>query len=269
MGCCVCCLNEGQKVGAVLSKFQPVPVRAAHDGLALVVGRVVLANPKAPLFTPADGKMCVWFRLTVEEEQRYEDTSESSSVVRWQQILCEERFADFYLQDGDVKIFVNGANRAQCKVQSEIDVASGASIFQKPPWGIAALFAGYSYKWGNLTNGATGNYRYFQQSFDANELVAGLGVVQAMAADPYSGAPIKQLCPINSNALTPETMNELNWRSMERDIFLDLTRRYPTVMLSDDKNLTNKVPVQPITNLPPWMTQQLRAPPAGWKGYGR
>lgn len=47
-------------------------------------------------------------------------------------------FVDFYLQDGISKVFVNGSNRGQCKVQSSVDAGGGASIFNQPPPGACA-----------------------------------------------------------------------------------------------------------------------------------
>ena len=45
MGCCFCCLSEGDKVSRVLDKFPPVAASQAQDGLLQkVVGRVVLAG---------------------------------------------------------------------------------------------------------------------------------------------------------------------------------------------------------------------------------
>ena len=76
----------------------------------------------------------------------------------WRHLLTEERYVDFYIQDGMSKVrssygwlpeattssltsgpvaqvFINGSNRGQCKVQSRVDAGGGASIFNQPPPG--------------------------------------------------------------------------------------------------------------------------------------
>ena len=37
------------------------------------------------------------------------------------QVCDVERFTDFYLQDGDKKVFVQGSNRGKCNMQSMTD----------------------------------------------------------------------------------------------------------------------------------------------------
>ena len=73
-------------------------------------------------FAPGSGKPCVWYRTNVYEERRevkrrqdqdgnwYEDVEH-----RWHHIAKDERFVDFYLQDGTSKVFING-NRGGCRI---------------------------------------------------------------------------------------------------------------------------------------------------------
>lgn len=148
MGCCFCCLNEAAKVGRVLDKFSPAPVREAQDGmLQKLVGRVVLAGTQ-PFYAPGSGRPCVWYRVTVSEERirmREERNAETGEVrmIReeyWEQICKDERFMDFYLQDGTAKLFVNASNRGTCRIQGTSD-SGRSSIFNEPPPGIRFLIA--------------------------------------------------------------------------------------------------------------------------------
>jgi hypothetical protein len=138
-------LDEGAKVGLVLDKFAPTPVKAAQDNtIQLLVGRVVIAG-QAPFYAPGSGKPCVYFNLVVEEEHHIVDhvevddgqgnkRMERRERDEWRVILKEEQYVDFYLQDGIFKVFVNGSNRGQCKVQSQKNTGH-ASIFSRPPPG--------------------------------------------------------------------------------------------------------------------------------------
>jgi hypothetical protein len=68
--------------------------------------------------------------------------------------------------------------RGHCKIQSLKD-QGGETFFTAPPPGIAYLIAKSvpSFSWVTNSN-RTGRFKYQQSSFDVNELVAALGVVQ-------------------------------------------------------------------------------------------
>ena len=186
MGCCFCCLSEGDKVSRVLDKFPPVPASQAQDGLLQkVVGRVVLAGTE-PYFAPGSGQPCVWYRTNVYEERRevrrrqdqdgnwYEDVDH-----RWHHIAKDERFVDFYLQDGTSKVFING-NRGGCRIHGTRE-SGRASVFNFPPPGIAKMIAercmlDLAFNWNHMLDGRTGRFHYTEESFDVNEMVAALGV---------------------------------------------------------------------------------------------
>jgi hypothetical protein len=66
--------------------------------------------------------------------------------------------ADFYLQDGVAKVFINGSNRGQCKVQATDDGAGGSNYFSAPPPGVAWLIAQHCTSFGGwgMMSGRTG-----------------------------------------------------------------------------------------------------------------
>jgi len=181
MGCCFCCLNEGDKVGRVLQRFPPAPVSQAQDGtLQKLVGRVVLAG-QHPFYTPGGGIPCVYYNVVVEEERvehRTDSEGRRQRHIVWHVICRDERFVDFYLQDGVNKLFVQGSNRGQCRIQGR-QGGGRSNFFNQPPPGIQMLIATHARGWGGWGHHEhrTGRFRYTESSFDVNELVAGLGVV--------------------------------------------------------------------------------------------
>eukprot|EP00912_Choanoflagellata_sp_UC4_P002137 UC4_evm1s1354 len=152
--CCSCCMSEGERVNAVLGKFQAQPCREAQDGkIQQLVGRCVLVREPG-FYAPADDKPCVYYRITVSEHQfRYEAVTRTDSEgkqsthmelrERWHVIVDEEHSTDFYLQDGSYKVYIAGANRSQIKVASTRDQGGRAYsnnfIGTAAPPGIAAL----------------------------------------------------------------------------------------------------------------------------------
>ena len=197
--------------------------------------------------------------MVVEEEWREEHLVQENGRTRreerfvWRTIAMVERSTDFYLQDGEYKVFVNGANRAQIKVHGDLSAAGGESIFSIPPPGIAAIIAESvaNHSWG-VFGGRTGRFRHFEWSFDVNELVCALGVVTP-AVDPFSGQNVKQLLPIRTDVLNQQFFDSQGWQDWDRRAWVDLTSIYPSVLISDDKSMTMCVQVQPIPNLPQWM----------------
>ncbi len=166
---------------------------------------MVLAG-NAPFYAPGDSRPCVWYRVVVEEERTREVHSTDANGNRrshtehyWVEVARDERMADFYLQDGPFKVFVNGSNRGTVRIQGTVDAGGNSNIFSAPPPGIQWLISQSGNAWG----GWLGKYRYSQESFDVNEMVAGLGhVVPAM--DPFSGTPCKFLMPLSKDALSQQ-----------------------------------------------------------------
>ena len=106
--------------------------------------------------------------------------------------------------------------------------------------------------WG-LLEGRTGRFRYTEQSFDCNELLAALGLV-APGMDPYTRQAVKLLTPFGADTLTEEFFTKNEWSDWDKRAWADLTKS-PAVLLSDHAKFTGGVPVQPAVNLPVWMTQ--------------
>lgn len=269
MGIMFCCLSEGDKVGRVLNKFPAEPVSQAKDGhLQKLIGRVVLAGNQ-PFYAPANNVPCVWFKIIVEEERivHYQVTvddgddgnggrrshKENRTRMEWHTICTEERFTDFYLQDGLSKLFVQGSNRGRCKIQGTRD-SNYTSVFRMPPPGIQALIMASMpmFEGWNPSNHRTGNFRYTQQSFDVNELVAALGLV-APAVDPFTGLPNKSLAPIQGNILTERYFADNNWTDWDKRSWEDLCTKSPSVLLSDAAEFTGGVMVAPVM-VPAWQT---------------
>ncbi len=195
-------------------------------------------------------------------------------------VASHEQMADFYLQDGMTKVFINGtdnsfmwggilcyarrgngvvefpyldscacvhacvflllswdrhaprpgSNRGSVRVQGEVDVGGDANTreyYGSIPPGI---------KWVMAQNnvhgiGGTGRMRFFQSSFDVNEMIAALGhVVPAM--DPFTGAPCKFLMPVNKDSLNEKydrmCPSSLMWRECDVDLcaYMCLPERY-------------------------------------------
>jgi hypothetical protein len=94
--------------------------------------------------------------------------------------------------------FCPGSNRGSVRVQGEVDFGGDGNAREYtiiPPgikWAMAQC---------NVHGiGGTGRMRFFQSSFDVNEMIAALGhVVPAM--DPFTGAPCKFLMPLSKDTL--------------------------------------------------------------------
>ena len=265
MGCCFCCLSEADKVGRVLDKFPPVPVSQAQDNaLQKLVGRIVLAG-NSPFYAPGSGSPCVWYRTRVYEERRevrsrkdadgnwHEDVREY-----WHEIARDEQFVDFYIQDGNSRVFISGS-RGGCKIQGTKEYER-ASIFNFPPPGIARMIADRCmmdamFSWNHMLSGRTGRFRYTEESFDVNELLAALGV-PTPATDPYTNQPVKILNAFTSSTVSERYMEDHEWSSWDKQSWKDLLKR-PEILLSDHDRFTGGVFVANISNLPPFMTQQM------------
>ena len=268
---CFCCLSEGAKVGRVLEKFPALPASQAQPGLLQkVVGRVVLAS-QMPFYAPGSGKPCVYYHVKVEQEFediRRDAEGNTHSTYRWQTVVEDERFVDFYLQDGAHKVYVRGSDRAHCKIQGSEDRGRSSGLWNQPPPGIRALimFRLPQFTWhgmGRDIEFATGRYRYTEASFDVNELVAGLGVVQA--ATDAMGQSLMMLVPFNERTLDDAYFQQNNWSDFDKRSWHDLLKE-PAVLLSDKPHFTSGVMIQPIT-FPPQMAYQMAVVSPAFNGW--
>jgi hypothetical protein len=271
-------LNEENKVHRVMAKFSPTPVSSILVGtLQKLVGRVVLPGNRAHyLYAPNSGKPCVYYRIKVEEERVHTETyteevgkeghtrkvEKTREVRDWHEIIDHQHGVDFYLQDGQTKVFIPGGSRGDVQIESTWDSSGhGGGIFDgRPPPGVCALLGGLvDMQWMNnlevmLTgNGRTGRLRYTECAFEVNELIAAIGVA-APATDPFTRQPVYALFPPQESMITEDMMDNMNWSKWDKRSWHD-TQQLPHVVLSDKIEFTRGVPIQPIMDLPAYMLQ--------------
>ena len=111
------------------------------------------------------------------------------------------------------------------------------------------------FSWNHMLSGRTGRFRYTEESFDVNELLAALGV-PTPATDPYTNQPVKILNAFTSSTVSERYMEDHEWSSWDKQSWKDLLKR-PEILLSDHDRFTGGVFVANISNLPPFMTQQM------------
>lgn len=270
--CCFCCLDEGQQVGRIMDKFPAARAGQPHaDGQVVkIVGRAVLAGPNA-CYSPATNSPCVWYRLLVEEEciriEHYEDAEGRQRTRRhhhWERCFVDEQFVDFYLQDGNTKIFVNGANRGQCRIQGKTKNSSyhRSSFFTScPPPGIQMLinqrvpnFRGWF-----SSDRHTGRFRYRESSYNVNDLIIGLGVISASVTDPFTGQLGLALTPIMEHTLTEEWMEMNQWSSWDKKSWHKLLKHGSAVLLSNKTTSPGIPQIPPVQQLPPHMISYVPA----------
>jgi len=274
MGCCYCCLDEGAKVQRILAHFPGQPASKAEEGaLQTVVGCVTLATQYG-FYSPVDRSPCVYFRLRIQEEWRevYFVTIEGRRERRvrnvWKQVCDEERFCDFYLQDGDKKVFVRGSNRAACRVQAMTDSWGYSGRFwDAPPPGVQDFIAANlpAWDWRRPGEHRTGRYKFQERKFEVNEKVAGFGRIKA-GQDPLTGQGIAILTGATTTDLDEKFMVEHEFTDWDKKSWKEMTTP-PAVLLSDNKVFTENIAVQPARDLPAYMTSYV-APPAGVQIYG-
>jgi hypothetical protein len=262
-----------------MKKFAPVPVSAATIGtLSKLVGRVVLAGDRTQyLYAPNSGKPCVYYRIKIEEERMETVTywdeegvgdnkrrvQRTRTEERWHQIIDTQHGVDFYLQDGNAKLFIPGGSRGDVQIESAWDSRghSGAAFWDRePPPGVRALLGSrLDMQWMSSVsimmtgNGRTGRMRFSECSFDVNELIAAMGVAYP-ATDPFTLQPVCALFAPDPRMLTSEMMDGMGWSDWDKKSWADL-QRTPHVVLSDKREFTEGVPIHPLVDLPVYMTQ--------------
>lgn len=250
----------------VLAHFPGYPASQAAEGaLQNVVGCVTLATTTG-FYSPIDRTPCAYFRIRIQEEWKevYHVDVEVNGRRRrerrvrhvWKQVCDEERFTDFYLQDGDKKVFVQGSNRGKCKVQSMTDSWGNSGRFwDAPPPGVQEFIARNlpAWDWRRPGEHRTGRYKFQEQKFEINEKVAGFGVIKS-GVDPLTGAAIAVLTPAAETDIDEKFMEEHEFSSWDKKSWKQMTNP-PCVLLSDNVKFTKDVPVTPAQNLPVYMTQ--------------
>ena len=254
-------------MGKVLDAFPAFKASDAQDGtLQKIVGRVVLAGQK-PFYAPVSGKSCVYFKTTVKEERlEVSHHRDRNGVMRrnvrnvWYTIAVASQFSNFYLQDGNSKVFVPG-DRGSCRIQSKKGTGRSGIWSGPPPPGVQALIqASFASRgqafwgFGALDGMRTGRYQYHEESFDINEIVAALGVPVA-AQDPFTNEPVKIIQPFGQGTLTEEWMEANGWTLLQRKSWESLLKDGGAVLLSDNESQTAGVPIEIIHALPAFMTQ--------------
>lgn len=103
---CFCCLKETDKIKRIMRKFNPITVSAATPGLMQkLVGRAVPAGGQTQcLYTPCEGRPCVYFSIVIDEERvrtvEYTETDNEGRQHRrtrrenyWHEILRHSQVA--------------------------------------------------------------------------------------------------------------------------------------------------------------------------------
>ena len=81
-----------------------------------------------------------------------------------------------------------------------------------------------AFNWNHMLDGRTGRFRYTEESFDVNELVAALGV-PVPAQDPYTGEPVKILNVFTRNTVSETYMDDNGWSDWDKRSWQDLLKR--------------------------------------------
>lgn len=264
-----CCASEAQQVANAMKKLSATPASQAKPGPVQLCGRVVMAGTY-PFYAPADGKPCCYWRVILEE-QKISTGTDSDGKARedyhWETLVDTERFVDFYIQDGNTKVFVSGKSRTGLRVQSNMDVKGQdrLSIFgcEAVPPGVRALLAEVKpkYVFGSSTY-STGKYRFKQCSFDVNEQVSAVGILGAPSKDPY-GQDVATLGPISKediDKLFPADHADAKaWAAVKKSV-----SKGAAVLVSDDPKSMPGITVPEVQGLPTWMTAKFdpSKPPA-------
>jgi hypothetical protein len=275
------------KVEKVMQHF--IPKRLAHDPyfecvgmLQRIVGRCVLAGGQSEaLYTPSTCQPCVYYNLVVEEEwetisvSRDDKGHTSRNVsIDFKVIFKEEHGQDFYLQDGDVKLYIPAGRRDQ--VYMERHVKNKNVIFTEGlsndhcPNGIRnllearltseqlSIFHAHGSRGGEGSH-KTGRYRFNEASYDVNEQVSALGLVQ-LCHDPYTGDKVAVLSPPRDEMLDADFFALHKWTKWDQKVWHECEHK-PHVLLSDEERIMCdeygkpiEVPQVPTSLLPQYMT---------------
>lgn len=273
MGCCFCCLSEGEKVGRVLAKFPGNRVANGQaDAIQRLVGRVTMAQSTG-FYSPVEDTPCVYFRIKIQEEWKEtyhvevddgDGRSHREKRTRkvWKTVCDEERFCDFYIQDGASKVFIKGSDRGHCKVQSICDAwgNSGKRFWDAPPPGVIRFIVDNlpAWDWQTRKEHRTGRYQFQEQKFEVNELVTCFGILKN-GVDPMTGQGVGILQPVHENMIDEKFMEEQEFTSWDKSSWKEMTET-PAVLLSDNKEFTADFQDIPIAvNLPAYMTTYMPA----------
>lgn len=261
--CCYCCLDEGQKVAAVLQNFLAKPLSTATLGqIEKLIGRISLVGNRYA-YAPGSGKPCVYYKTVVQEERRnqrwVEDEHGGHMQVyeTWETICTREDFMDFYLQDGAARLYIPASDRKSFKVEAGeegmTDAWYGFRRHEVPP-GIQMLICqhqgpGWNWDMFGSVETATGNFRYSERCLEWNEQLAVFGKVM-QRPDPYSGQTLTSLAPYDPNALDEKFFKDNKWQSHAISAWKEFAKT-PCVLISDNRALQNNVQVPPINEYPP------------------
>jgi len=283
--CCYCCLSEDDKVKLLMEKFPAKGCSQATDGMIeKLVG--VCAPAGNVYYSPGGAKVCVYYKTVVEAEYHCIDysTDQNGNQHRrdwneWQTIHTEEQYSDFYLIDGNVKIFIKGSDRSRMKIQSVEDNTPYPFRFEMMPPGIRACIAmkapnvlggfssGFGARGGADRRYPTGNFRYMEKCFQMNEKIACFGLVTP-AVDPYYNQPIKMLMEYAPSVLNEQYFAANKWDDHSIEAWKEFART-PCVLLSDSVQFTQGIQIQPWTPPQPLMAPNWDAQfQAGYQSNG-
>jgi hypothetical protein len=267
-------MSEKTKVGLVMQHYQAKPVSRASVGmLERLVGRCILAGGAAEaLYNPATGAPCAYYHIKIEEVH-YEG-GESGRGKYYVTVFEEEHSQDFYVQDGAAKLYIPAGRRAMVKLGDHMEsseVSDKNSFFESKkepiPQGVKALLGSRLNRdqgwWSRMTDDCTGAFRISESSFDVNEVLSVMGLVQ-LVQDPYTGVPTAMMTPPREEMLSDDFFEKHEWSDWEKRSWHDC-EQVPHVLVSDDKKLMmdesgNELVILPVPALPTYMA----APPAAF-----
>ena len=84
-----------------------------------------------------------------------------------------------------------------------------------------------------MADNRTGKYQISESSFDVNEMLSVMGLVQ-LVKDPYTGATTAVMTPPRDEMLQPDFFEKHNWSDWEVRSWHDVEKE-PHVLLSDHK----------------------------------
>jgi hypothetical protein len=254
MGCCFCCLNEGEQVKLIMQKFEPVPLSRVEPGPhpQLICARVQPADRM--VFAPISGRPCVRYECKVEELVHTDDSS------HWEHRFTETMSTNFFLTDPsipDASIYVPGQT-TPIRDHSIEDGAmmsgmGAASVFQHEniPPGVKDMLARHGMQIEREFMGIVSKreMRYAESKVELNEQIAILGVVTEGL--DWNGRPVKQLQPVRYEHLNESYFEKNGWSDWDKKAWEALTRS-PALILTDDNRFFKGVNIAASNfSLPP------------------